>query len=176
MQLVASAVGPDRPGLTAALTGVLAAHGCDVADAQMGVLSGRFAMTLIADAPDDVDVEAIARGLRAVGRDNGLDLVELTALSPTDGPPEPPTHVVTVTGVDHPGIIHAVTRALGELGANVTDLNTHRVTDDGTEPLLAMMLEVATPEEMSSRGLSDALARAADEHEVEVVVEELDDL
>jgi predicted amino acid-binding ACT domain protein len=173
MQLAASAVGPDRPGLTAALTGVLAAHGCDVADAQMGVLSGRFAMTLIADAPDDIDVALVADDLRRVGDE--LDLVEARLLQPPGTPPAPPTHMVTVTGVDHPGIIHAVTRALGELGANVTDLNTRRVVDEDAEPLLAMMLEVATPGDAGSRALSDGLARIADDQDVQVSVAELDD-
>jgi predicted amino acid-binding ACT domain protein len=172
MQLAASAVGPDRPGLAAALTGVLAAHGCDVADAQMGVLSGRFALTLVADAPDDVDVSLIADDLRRVGDE--LDLVDARLLAPSDGPPKPPTHLVTVTGVDHPGIIHAITRALGELGANVTDLNTRRVVDEDAEPLLAMMLEVAPPRDTSTRALRDALARVADDQDVEVSVGELD--
>jgi predicted amino acid-binding ACT domain protein len=173
MQLAASAVGPDRPGLAAALTGVLAAHGCDVADAQMGVLSGRFAMTLIADAPDDVEVALIADDLRRVGDE--LDLVEARLLQPAGTAPAPPTHMVTVTGVDHPGIIHAVTRALGELGANVTDLNTRRVVDDDNEPLLAMMLEVATPGDAGSRALKDGLARIAADQDVQVSVAELDE-
>jgi predicted amino acid-binding ACT domain protein len=173
MQLAASAVGPDRPGLAASLTGVLAAHGCDVADAQMGVLSGRFAMTLVADAPDDIDVALVGDDLRRVGDE--LDLVEARLLAPSAGPPEPPTHMVTVTGVDHPGIIHAVTRALGELGANVTDLNTRRVVDEDAEPLLAMMLEVATPDGADARALRDGLARIAEDQDVQVSVAELDD-
>lgn len=173
MQLAASAVGPDRPGLAAALTGVLVAHGCDVADAQMGVLSGRFAMTLVADAPDGTDVAAVAEDLRRVGEE--LDLVEARALTAPAQAPAPPTHMVTVTGIDRPGIIHAVTRALGELRANVTDLNTRRVVDDGAEPLLAMMLEVAAPSDMPTRALSDALARVADQHDVDVSVNKFDE-
>ena len=52
-------LGPDRPGVIAALTEVLLAEAGNLTDASMTILRGQFAMTLVVDVPVDVDrVEA----------------------------------------------------------------------------------------------------------------------
>src|SRR3954451_2825543 len=175
MQIAVSALGRDRPGIVAAVSGVLAAHDCNLADSQMGILSGRFSLVLIADAPEELDEDALLEDLEGVGRELGLDTIDVTGIEPGAADTPPPTHIVTVYGVDHGGIVHAVTQALAELGANVTDVNTRRVADTGAEPLYMMMLEVAPPAMTSVRSLRDALATVASEQGVDVSVRELDD-
>src|SRR5207237_7212888 len=46
-----TAVGVDRPGIVAGLTGVFVEHGCNLEDCSMTILRGHFAMTLVVDAP-----------------------------------------------------------------------------------------------------------------------------
>ncbi|WP_372789632.1 glycine cleavage system protein R [Paraconexibacter sp.] len=170
LQLAVSAVGRDRPGIVAAVTGVLVAHGADIADAQMGVLSGRFTMMLIVDAPDDLDEGAFLGDLLEIGRDLGLDVVSANRIDPVHatGVLEP-THVVTVSGVDHPGIVHAITHQLARHGVNVTDLQTRRLAD-GDDPLHAMMLEVVPPADLDLEQLRDALSTVAGERELDLSV------
>ena len=50
---------------------------------------------------------------------------------------------MSVYGVDHPGIVHAVSRRLAERGVSITDLETRLVGGADGEPVYAMMLEVA---------------------------------
>ena len=57
-----------------------------------------------------------------------------------------PTHVVTVYGADHVGIVHAVGDALAKRAINITDLyNAGRSSATRSKPLYVMMLEVALP-------------------------------
>jgi glycine cleavage system transcriptional repressor len=170
MQLAVSAVGRDRPGIVAAVTGVLVAHGADIADAQMGVLSGRFTMMLIVDAADDLDEGVFLGDLLEIGRDLGMDVVSANRIDPVhpSGTPDP-THLVTVSGVDHPGIVHAVAHQLARHGVGILDLQTRRIADlPDDEPLHAMMLEVVAPDGLDVRSLDSALQAIAGERELDV--------
>ena len=59
MRLAVTAIGADRPGIVAAVTGVLTDHGGNIEDSTMSILGGHFAMMLVvaeADAgPDSAD-------------------------------------------------------------------------------------------------------------------------
>ena len=82
-----------------------------------------------------------------------------------------PTHVLSVYGSDHPGIVHSVTAALAERGVNITDLET-RVTG-GDEPLYAMIMEVALGE-AEAAGIEEALREVAGREQVEVSLRPID--
>lgn len=131
---VVSAIGPDRPGIVARISQVLLEHGCNIADSHMGLLSGRFTMMLVVSVPEG---ESPAADLARAGRELGLDALHVEPLRDAR-PAEPPTHVVTVYGADHPGIVAAVAGALAGAGANVTDLQTRLAGD-----LYVMTLEVS---------------------------------
>jgi glycine cleavage system transcriptional repressor len=174
-QLVVSAVGRDRPGIAAAVTGVLVEHGANLADAQMGILSGHFAMTLIVDAPAALDPAELRADLDRVAAELGLDAIFVNEVAPAAAEAAVPSLIVTVYGADHPGIVHAVTRELADRGVNITDLNTHRIEEGGGEALYAMMLEVALPPGTDRGDLEAALVRVAREQRLELSVRELED-
>lgn len=170
-----SAVGRDRPGIVAGVTGVLVAHGANLADCQMGILSGRFTMTLIADAPPGLDAGDLRADLEHIRDDLGLDAIFVHEVGDVDEDAAEPTRIVTVYGVDRPGIVHSIALELASRGVNITDLNTRRIAEDGDDPLYAMMLEVAPPAGTDDRGLEDALRRVAGDKQLEVTVRRLDD-
>lgn len=160
---VVSALGPDRPGIVARVTRVLVEHGCNIADSHMGLLSGRFTMMLVVAVPDELDDERFSADLAAAAAELGLDAMHAERLG--DAPPsDAATHLVTVYGADHPGIVAAVTAALAEAGASVTDLQTR----------LAGELYVMTIEVSGGAGAEDALRTVAEEQGVEVSVRPLD--
>src|SRR2546423_4648007 len=53
--LALSAIGRDRPGIVAALTGVLLDHGLNIEDSQATILRGHFSIVLIVATPDELD-------------------------------------------------------------------------------------------------------------------------
>lgn len=174
-QLAVTAIGRDRPGIVAALTGVLVAHQVSIADSQMGLLGGRFSAILVVEPPDSLDPTLLLEDLRRIADDVGLDVIQL---HPVGEPSQPaagePTHLLTVYGVDHPGIVHAVTTELARCRVSITDLSTRRVEEDGEHPLYAMMLEVAVPGDLADGDVTSALDRVAREQDLDVVVRRLD--
>jgi len=160
---VVSAMGPDRPGIVARVTRVLLEHGCNVADSHMGLLSGRFTMMLVVEVPAGVDEERFLADLEEAGGDLGLDAVYAHYVRDSE-PPATPTHLVTVYGADHPGIVHAVAAALAERGATITDLQTRLAAE-----LYVMTLEVA-----GDADIEGALAAVSAAENVEVTVRPLE--
>jgi glycine cleavage system transcriptional repressor len=170
-QLALSAIGRDRPGIVAEVTRALLGHSLNITDSQMAVLGGRFTMMLIVDAPEGTDLDAVHEELRRTRERLSLDAVSLSALADADEAPlADPSHIVTVYGVDHPGIVHAVSARLASKHVNVTDLET-RLVGDG---LYAMVLEVALPLELDPEALGAMLAEVGAEQGVEVTVRALE--
>ena len=169
---VLSAVGRDRPGIVAAITRVLVDHGANVEDSHMGILRGHFAMTLVLAVPDEADVPRLDRDLRRTGDELELEAISLSAVGELEATPSTPTHVVTLYGADHPGILAGASSALAERGVNITDLSTRLVGEERT-PLYVVVMEVAAGE-LSANELENVLAAVGAEQDVEIAVNALD--
>lgn len=163
-------VGRDRPGIVSAVSAVLLEHGANIADSRMTVLRGHLAMTLVIAVPDDVDPAELRAGLDAARARLALESVSLAEVEeiPGDASSEP-SHIVSVSGGDHPGIVHAVSSALAERGWNITDLETRLVGDEEGRPLYAMLLEVALTPESSTGDLKRALEPVSRSENVEII-------
>ena len=160
---VVSALGPDRPGIVARVTRVLLEHGCNVADSHMGLLSGRFTMMLVVAVPEGLRERRFSEDLERAARELGLDGIHAEYVGEA-APAAPATHVVSVCGDDHPGIVAAVTEALAAGGASVTDLRS-RLADDR----YVMTIEVSGAERAE-----EALRPVAEAQAVEITVRPLD--
>jgi glycine cleavage system transcriptional repressor len=173
--LALTAIGQDRPGIVAALTGVLLEHDLNIEDSQATILRGHFSIVLIVAAPEDLDRDRLRSELARAGEDIGLEAIVLQDLDELDPQAPEPSHVLTVYGVDHPGIVHTTTRTLAAARVDITDLNTKLVEDDGEEPLYALMMEVALPAGASAESLETALRAVGESEGVEVTLRELED-
>jgi glycine cleavage system transcriptional repressor len=179
--LAVAAIGRDRPGIVAAVTRNLFDHGLNVEDSQMTILGGHFTVMLIVSGAE-VDVRRLRSDLEAAARELGMEAISVAEVADVEEPSARPTHIVTVYGVDHPGIVHAVSAALAQCEVNITDLNTRLVPDDrqaggngdGGADLYAMMLEVVLPEGLTVRGLESMLEATKREQGVEITIRELE--
>jgi len=153
LNLAVTAIGRDRPGIVAAITGALLDFEGNVDDSQMSILHGQFAVMLIVSVPGGADLDAISAKLKEVGREFDLGGITVSPVSELDRGAGP-THVLTVYGADRPGIVHDVAALLADHSVNITDLRTRR-TGGSEAPLYTMMMEVSVPP--SATGLSDAL-------------------
>jgi glycine cleavage system transcriptional repressor len=166
-----SALGRDRPGIVERVTGVLLAHSVNIEDSQMSILRGRFTMALIvAAAPDSV--AALRADLEGVATELGLDALTLHEVAEVDATHAQPTHLVTVYGADHPGIVHSAAAALASAGANITDLNT-RLAGEPDGELYVLLLEAAVPAG-AAESLERSLEAVGHDEGVEVAFRELE--
>lgn len=165
-ELAVTAVGADRPGIIARVTGVLLQHGGNLEDSSMTILGGHFAIMLLVSA--DAEAETLERALADATGDLGL-VVTVRPVG-AGASSRPATHVLSVYGSDRPGIVHGATDALAAAGVNVTDLQTRVL--EGEQPVYAMTLEVAVPDGVDEAAVIDAVRQRLDG--VEVSIHELD--
>lgn len=163
-QIWLTAIGRDRPGIVARIARVLLEHGLNIEDSQMRILGGRFAMMLLLRG--DTSEDALVKDLLAAGRELGLDYIYVHPIEDAATAPLAPTHMLTVYGGDHPGIVAGVAGALADLGVNITDLQTRLAGD-----VYVMFLELALPPEVE---LDEAIAAVGREQGVEVSLHRLE--
>lgn len=173
-QLALSAIGRDRPGIVAATTAVLLRHGVNVEDSRMSILRGHFTMMLVLGVPDGIDRAALRADLDAVAAELGLEALALSDVEPLAQAGPEPTHVVSVYGVDHPGIVHRATSVLAAHDANITDLETRLAEQQGEAPLYALLIEIVASPGGDVAALETALAEVAAGERVEVSLRELE--
>ena len=157
-----TAVGADRPGIVAAVTGAFAEHGCNLEDSSMTILRGQFAMMLVVDAPAGVGAAELEAALAGPAAE--LDLV--VTVRPA---PQPPESRRRCRVVDRLGLRRRPSRhrarggvAAGREGVNIVDLST-RMVGTTDQPAYAMVLEVTLPPDGDPHDLERDLAAKAGE-------------
>ena len=159
-----TAIGADRPGIVAALTGSLRDLGGNLEDVASTILRGHFAMMLVVDAPAGVGADELRGSLARAASPLGVDV---TVRDVEEGAQDRPraTHLLSVYGSDRPGIVATFATLLAEREVNITDLSCRRTTSD--PPVYALIAEVAVAQDRSDE-LSDAVRAAAEELGVDV--------
>ena len=168
-----SAIGRDRPGIVAEVTGTLLRHGVNMADSQMAILGGHFAMMIVLVTSTETDVETLRSDLDSSRAKLELEAISLSEIDEAQARIDEPSHVITLYGADHSGIVNGVTAALAERGVNITDLDTHLVGEK-TEPAYMMILEVSLPDGLTGQGLEASLSEVARAQKLELSVRLLD--
>src|SRR4051812_39568703 len=124
-RFVVTAVGSDRPGIVAAVTGVLMEVGGNLEDTGMAVLGGQFAMMLVVAAPEESALDA---ALATVAERLELAVaVRPIGEAGSDAGAAGEQWSVTVYGGDKPGIVHRVASLLADTGVNITGAETRVV-------------------------------------------------
>jgi glycine cleavage system transcriptional repressor len=163
-QIWLTAIGRDRPGIVARIAQVLLHHGLNIEDSQMRILGGRFAMMLLLRG--EPHEEQLVKDLLTAGRELGLDYIYVHPIGEAEAAPKP-THVLSVYGGDHPGIVAAIAEALAAVDVNITDLETRLAGK-----VYVMLLELVVPE---GADISEHIAAVGREQGVDVSLRRLED-
>jgi len=164
--LVLTVIGADRPGLVEALSKTVADHGASWLESRMAHLAGHFAGLLRVSVAEARAAE-LSTALRAL-ESRGLRVIVEAALGP--GPDESaPRLRLELVGLDRPGIVRDISRAIAERGVNVEELesNTSSAPMSG-ETLFHVEAWLRLPRGGDPDELRAALEKLADELMVEV--------
>ena len=139
-RFMVTAVGADRPGVVAALSGVLVELGCNLSDTQMAVLQGFASMMLVVEAPASLEADplhaALVQGTEGLGH-----ALWVRRLSESPPPMRPGRRwTVSVRGADRPRVVFEVTRLLAGVGINIVDLQSRL-----SGPVASLSMQVNVP-------------------------------
>ena len=172
-KVVISILGPDRPGIIAAVTRILFEQACNIENVSQTILQSEFSGIFIASIPEGLALEQLHGHLY-----DGLSPLNLHVyvkqLDPTAGAgfdarnSEP--FVITTKGPDRKGLVAAITEIIARYGANVTNLQA--VFKGGSDPANNVMIyEVDIPKEIDAQALYKDLRSKASELSLDISIQ-----
>lgn len=164
--LVFTFISDDRPGLVESLSNVVASHGGNWLDSRLAQLAGKFAGIIRVSVPS-AKLEALSAELRALESKGFKIVVEQTTTASDDD--RPLRYLLEVIGLDRPGIVKEVSRALAARNINVLELDTHLSSAPMTgEPLFNASALIAAPTSVNIDELCEQLDTIANELTIEI--------
>ena len=124
---VLTAIGADRPGLVEEITAFLADRSINIniEDSRMAVLGGEFAIILLASG-EESSIKKLEASISKVEKITGLVIQIKPTIDPVQRKIKPSVpYRIIATSMDHPGIVHEITRILHEHLINIETLDTH---------------------------------------------------
>jgi phosphoserine phosphatase len=123
-RVLVTVTGPDRPGVTSTLTGILAEQGASLHDIEQVVVQGQLTLCLLVGIPGNRDVlKDLLFAAKELGMD--LDFKPVVAAAPTTGAAtEGRTYVITaIAPALGPRHLHALASTLAAEGANIEKIS-----------------------------------------------------
>jgi glycine cleavage system transcriptional repressor len=153
-------LGPDRPGIIAAVSRTLCDAGCNLEDVSHTTLQGQFVGIFAAVLPAGTDTENLLSALE--GRLLPLGMLVLLRPLPPAPPPTPgEPYVITTVGPDRPGLVAGIAEVLARHGANITNLKAFPREGNRRQDYV-VFYEVDLPPSLDRHGFREELRRAAE--------------
>lgn len=167
--LVLSAIGEDRPGIVQAISQTITDCGCNITDSRMTVLGGEFAVIMLLSGSWD----AIVKLEHSLARlEKKLDLIILSKRTETrDMPRNQLSYLIEVVSMDHPGIVHDISKFMSDRKINITDLSTssYAAPHTGT-PMFSMTMTISIPANLAIANLRNEFMDMCDALNVDAVM------
>ena len=175
--VVLTGVGHDRVGIVAELTEFLFEIGCNLLDSSMTLLRREFAIILMVSLPENFSLNDLRAAISKLENQLGLTVhvreLPDSELKQSDEEGEP--YIISVYGADKPGIVSGITKALSEVGANITDVETKHTGNlhGDRDSVFLMVLEVNAPKSLPETKLRGMLTDVSRQLKVDVSLQSL---
>ena len=171
-KMVVSILGPDRPGIIAAVAKCLLEVDGNIENVAQTILQSEFAGTFIVLVPETVTLSVLGQKLNRVMDD--LDMrVFVKKLTEPDSETTvtySEQFVITTRGPDRKGLVAAITAVIAGFGVNVTNLQA--VFKGGDDPNRNIMIyEVDLPEGIDMEKFTSALRKRAVELNLKISIQ-----
>jgi len=153
-RVILSVLGQDRPGILAAVSGVLYRKNGNIENVSQTTLQTQFAGIFIASVPETVTLAeltaALEKALGPLGMNVHVDPLDLSAEAVPPVKSEP--FVITTKGPDRRGLVAEITAIIARYNVNITNLQA--IFKGGENPGDNIMIyEVDIPADTSRQSL-----------------------
>jgi phosphoserine phosphatase len=163
-RILVTVTGPDRPGVTATLTGMLVEKGATLADIEQVVVQGQLTLCLLIDLPRNSDVlKELLFAAKQLGM--SLDFKPVTPGVSDDRAGEPGVQRYVITAIA-PALgaahVHSVASTLAAEGANIEKISRLSEGALGSLEIHATLPPPGDPERLKRALLSAAMTSSFD--------------
>ncbi len=122
IKVICTAIGADRIGIVEELSAQILALGCNIEESSMSILGDDFAIiSLISGSREQI--KAVYDNRQALADQLKLSIhLKETTQEKTYSTALP--YTITCVTMDHPGIVHLITKGLKDFGVNIQKMNT----------------------------------------------------
>ena len=169
-----SAIGKDRPGIVAEVSGLIYECGGNLEDSSMTRLGEQFALLILLSGTGEEFSYRLSTGCKRLEWEKHLS-VFLTPLETPEGKPGEKGRIdlyeLSTTGLDRMGIVYRVSRLLADLGVNIADMHTKATPspESGT-PIFTMQILLEVPVSVSPQNLRRELNRLGEELAIDITL------
>src|SRR4030066_1674330 len=152
-----SAIGKDRPGIVADVSGLIYESGGNLEDSSMTRLGEQFALLILLSGSGEEFPYRLSTGVKRLEWEKHLSIF-LTPVEELEGKPGAregtESYELSTTGLDRMGIVYRVSRLLADHGINIADMHTkaNPSPESGT-PIFTMKILLEIPVKASPEDL-----------------------
>lgn len=163
---VIATIGQDRPGIVDRITAIVHDLNLSIEDSRMTVLGGEFAV-LMSVVGGTLPLQRLETKLGKLAEQMDLAFLFRRTDQRKDVEGRVP-YTVSVTAMDHPGIVHRVANFFSAQNINIYNLDTvtERAPHTGT-PIFSLIMEVEVPPEIRIVELRDSFFYFCDDHDLD---------
>ncbi|HKA32596.1 MAG TPA: ACT domain-containing protein [Candidatus Binatia bacterium] len=165
--LILTAVGPDQVGLVEKISEFISRHGCNIEDSKMAVFCGEFAVIILITGAGNT-LQRLAGAVRELEAETGLTF---SIKIPAERRPAESMlpYKLTASCMDHPGIVHKISRELSRLGINIESIETktYAAPVSGT-PMFGLEASISVPAKTNVDELRDRFAEIQREENIDI--------
>ena len=167
-----SAIGKDRPGIVAEVSGLIYECGGNLEDSSMTRLGEQFALLILLSGSGEEFQYRLSTGCKRLEWEKHLSIF-LTPVEDFGGKPGSGVATelfeLTTTGMDRMGIVYQVSRLLADRGINIADMHTKATPspESGT-PIFTMKVLLEVPAKISPQDLLEKLNRLGEELAIDI--------
>ena len=171
-----SAIGKDRPGIVAEVSGLIYECGGNLEDSRMTRLGEQFALLILLSGSGEEFQYRLSTGCKRLEWEKHLSIF-LTPLEAFEGKPGEKGRIelyeLSTTGMDRMGIVHRVSQLLADQRINIADMQTKATPspESGT-PIFTMKILLEIPAEISAKELLEKLNRLGEELAIDITLKE----
>lgn len=165
--LILTAIGPDRIGLVQKIAAFISRQGCNIEDSKMAVFCGEFAVIVLISG-DHADLEKVSLNYREIEEETGLATSVKRPLTRAPVQAFLP-YKLTVSCMDHPGVVYRISGILSGLGVNIESMETktHAAPVSGT-PIFQLEADLAVPTKTNVNQLRERFNEIQREENIDI--------
>jgi glycine cleavage system transcriptional repressor len=165
--LILTAVGPDQVGLVEKISEFIHRHGCNIEDSKMAVFCGEFAVIILITGAE-AELRRLAGSICELETETGLTFSSKTPAERRAAESMLP-YKLTASCMDHPGIVHKLSRELSRYGINIESMETktYAAPVSGT-PIFSLEASISVPAKTNVNQLRERFAEFQREENVDI--------
>lgn len=167
-EIIFTIVAEDRSGLVEIVSEVVTRHSGNWVDSSMAHLGGEFAGIVCVEVPD-INASQFEKDLAALVSQE-IE-IHVRKGKKQELAPAGSRASIELTGADHSGIVHEVSRVLAQLGTNIEMLQTEVYSASMSgDQMFKANIKILLPVNLEIEDVSDALEAIANDIMVDIVV------